>query len=93
MAVTYLLNWPLQPFSQDYGLASPNTHVGCFNLYVSGGAYSITSTVSDRFLRNFFMADIFTINLLTGNRRRYILFFAFNFDAEGLGLQYNVDSE
>ena len=28
---TYLLNWPLQPFSQDYGLASHITHVVCVN--------------------------------------------------------------
>ena len=28
---TYIHNWPLQPFSQDYGLASGITHVVCFN--------------------------------------------------------------
>ena len=39
--------------------------------------YSLTSTPNDRFLRNFFMADLFTPtvsarNLLSGNRRRNI---------------------
>ena len=28
---TYIHNWPLQPFSQDYGLASETTHVVCVN--------------------------------------------------------------
>ena len=28
---TYIHNWPLQPFSQDYGLASHSTHVVCVN--------------------------------------------------------------
>ena len=29
--ITYIHNWPLQPFSQDYGLASHTTHVVCIN--------------------------------------------------------------
>ena len=29
--VTYIHNWPLQPFSQDYGLASHTTQVVCVN--------------------------------------------------------------
>ena len=28
---TYIHNWPLQPFSQGYGLAFHTTHVVCFN--------------------------------------------------------------
>ena len=28
---TYIHNWPLQLFSQDYGLASHTTHVVCVN--------------------------------------------------------------
>ena len=28
---TYILNWPLQLSSQDYGLASHTTHVVCVN--------------------------------------------------------------
>ena len=28
---TYIYNWPLQPFSQDNGLASHTTHVVCVN--------------------------------------------------------------
>ena len=27
----YIHNWPLQPFTQDYGLASYTTHVACVN--------------------------------------------------------------
>ena len=41
-------NWPLQPFSQDYGLASS-----------TAGTFSLTATPNDeRFLRNFFMAAL-----------------------------------
>ena len=28
---TYISNWPLQPFSQAYGLASHTIHVVCVN--------------------------------------------------------------
>ena len=28
---TYMHNWPLQPFSQDYGLASHTIHIVCIN--------------------------------------------------------------
>ena len=79
---TYIHNWPLQPFCQDYGLASHTTYVGCVNciqLYC-GGINSLTSTPNDKFLTNFFMASLFTIrvfarNLLRENRRRNIYFF------------------
>ena len=29
---TYIHNWPLQPFSQDYGLAAQTTHVVCVSV-------------------------------------------------------------
>ena len=55
----YIHNWPLQTFSQEYGLASQTTDVVCFNFnYVSGGSYSLTSTPNDRFIRNFLMAGL-----------------------------------
>ena len=31
---TYTHNWPLQPFSQDYGLASHTTHIVCVNFFI-----------------------------------------------------------
>ena len=33
LCITYTHNWPLQPFSQDYTLASHTTHVVCVNFY------------------------------------------------------------
>ena len=54
-----------------------------FILYVSGGAYSLTSTTNDRFfLRKFIMAGLFTLigfarNLLRGHCRRNIFFFSY----------------
>ena len=50
-------------YNQDYGLV--------LILYKSGGTYSLTSTLIDSFLGNFFVASlltlrVFTRNLLTG---------------------------
>ena len=72
--LTYIHNRPLQPFSQDYGLAS-HTILCALILYVNGGTYSLTSTPNYRFLRNLFMASFFTHrvfarNLLRGKCRR-----------------------
>ena len=54
---SYIHNWQLQTFSQDYGIASHTTNfMRVLILYVSGGTNSLTSTPNDRFLRNFFMA-------------------------------------
>ena len=66
---TYTHNWPLQPFSQDYGLASHATHVKC--VYFIGK------------WRDFFTAGLFTFrvfarNLLRRNCRRNIFFFIFD---------------
>ena len=72
---TYIDNWPLQSFSQYYGLASHTTHVGCINfIYVSGGIYSSKSIPNDRFLRKFFMAGLFTFRVFARN-----LFYLTNF--------------
>ena len=68
---TYIITI-LQTFSQDYGLASHTTHVVFVDLYVSSGTYSLTSTPNDRFLRNFFMAGLFTL-------RAEKIFFTFHF--------------
>ena len=53
-------------------------------LYVSGGTYSLTSTPNDKFLRNFFMADLFTLrvfarNLLIWEEIAEEIFFIFHF--------------
>ena len=56
-------NWPLQPFSQDYGLASHTTYVVCVNffLYMSGGTYNLKSTPNDekRKKKLFFIRNLF----------------------------------
>ena len=56
--------------------------------YVSSGINCLTSTPNERFLRNFFMAGLFTLrvfagNLQWGNRRGnfFFFFFIFRFDA------------
>ena len=45
---TYIHNSSLQPFSQEYGLASQTSHVVCVHFIRD----NLTSTPSDRFLRN-----------------------------------------
>ena len=76
-SVTYIHNWPLQPFSQDYGLASHTTHVVCVNFMREWRDLQFNVDSNDRFLRNFFMVILFTLrvsarNLLRGSRRRNI---------------------
>ena len=58
---TYIHNWSLQPFSQDYWLSF--SHHLC--LYVSGGTYSLKSTSNDRFVWK--TLRVFARNLLRGN--------------------------
>ena len=53
---TYIHNRPLQPFSQDYGLASHTTHVVCVNFmhYFSWQFYLLSE-----FLKKYFSYFIF----------------------------------
>ena len=53
---TYIHTWLLQTFSQDYGLDSHTIHVVRVNFICEWRTYSLTSTPSDSFLRNFFIA-------------------------------------
>ena len=55
---TYINNWPLQPFSQDY---RPSLCV--LILYISGGTYSLKWTPNDRFVEKLFMAILFVFDL------------------------------
>ena len=57
---TYIHNWPLQSFSQDYVLASHTTHVVCIN-FIRERRDLQFNVDSERqiFLRNFFMAVLF----------------------------------
>ena len=78
----------LQPFSRDYGLVSHTTHVVC--AYFKREWWGLKLTSNNRFLRTFFMADLFTLrvfarNLLRVNSGRNI-FFIFRFDARS-GIQ------
>ena len=79
---TDIHNWPLQSFSQDYGLASHSTHVVYVNFFYTFVLGRLTSTPNYRFLRNFFMAGLFALrvfarNLLRGSRRRNIFHISF----------------
>ena len=48
----YTHNWPLEPFSENNGLASHNTQLMlcAIILFVNGGTYNLTSTLKDRFV-------------------------------------------
>ena len=68
---TGMPNWPLQPFRQDYGLAFHISHVVCVNIIRERRDLQnckTLSTLSGRFLRNFFMAGLFTLRVFVRNR-------------------------
>ena len=82
MCLHTIHNWSLQPFSQAYDLASHTTHVVCVNFMRE--CLTVFNVDSERqiVLRNFFIADLFTLralarNLLRGNRRRNTFLFRF----------------
>ena len=77
----YIHNWPLQPFSLDYGLTSNATHVVCVNVIHDswGLQFNIYSKLRTFFLPFCFTFKHFVRNLLRG-RHRTILFFIFHFD-------------
>ena len=84
----YIHNSPLPTFSQDYGLASYTTYVVCVNFMPEWRNLQFNG----RFLRNFFMAGLFTLrafarNLLRGSPRRNIFFFFFFDDWPGIRTQ------
>ena len=73
---TYIHNWTLETFSQDYGLHSHTTHVVCVNFIHEWRDLQLNID-SER--RNIFMTDLFTLrvfatNLLRGKRQRNIFF-------------------
>ena len=82
--IHFIHNWPLQSFSQVYDLASYTIHFCCVHyiIYLSGGTYSLKSTPTDRFFRNFFMAGLFTLRIFFqqsaegGSHRRIICIFS-----------------
>ena len=67
---TYIHNWPLQPFTQNYW-PSFSHHLCCVNfLYISGGTYNLKSTPNDRFFEILFMAILFTLRISVRNLLR-----------------------
>ena len=82
---TYIHNWPLQAFSQYYGLASHTIHVVCANFIhewrdLQFKVDSERQIFEKLFHGRFITLRVFATNLLRGNRRRNIFFFIFRFD-------------
>ena len=57
---TYLLNWPLQPFSQYYDLASHTTHVVCVNFIHECWDLQFKVDSERQIFENLFMPILFT---------------------------------
>ena len=80
---TYIHNWPLQLFSQDYDLISHTTYVVCVNfIHKWQVTYSLKSLPKGRYLRNLSWQFIFTHsgfarNLLRASRRSNIFHISF----------------
>ena len=80
----YIHNWPLQPFSQDYGLVSHTTHVVCVNFIRKCGKvlqFNVDPELQifeklfhGRFI---FTLRVFPRNLLRESRRRNIFHISF----------------
>ena len=70
-------NWQLQPFYQDYELASHIAYVVSANCICKWRSYSLTSTSNYKFLRNILMASLLTLRVFAEE----IFFFIFRFDA------------
>ena len=74
---TYIHNWPLQSFSQDYGLASHTTHAVNVNFIrerreLQFNVDSERQIFENLFHGNFIYSQSFCRNLLRGSRRRNI---------------------
>ena len=83
---SYIHNWPLQPFSQDYDLASHTTHIVCFNFIREWWDLQFNID-SERqiFEKIFYVKFLFTLrvlarNLLRGNRWRNAFFWCLAWD-------------
>ena len=79
---TYIHNWPLQPFSQDYGLASHTTHVVCVNFIcewrdLQFNVYAERQIFEKLFHGMLFTLKVFARNLLRGSRRSNIFYISF----------------
>ena len=58
----------LQPFSQDYNLASKTTYVMCVNfIHKWRETYSLKSTLNDRFFEEPFMAILLMADIFSAN--------------------------
>ena len=88
---TYIHNWPLHPFSQDFGLASHITHVVCVNFIRDRRTYSLTSTPNYKFLRNFFHGSFILLSELLSKicweEAAEEIFFLFQFLKTNLGYE------
>ena len=73
---TYIHNGPLQPFSQDNGLASHTTQVVCVNFIREWR--NLQSIPNDRFLGNFYLAGLFTLRVFDRNLLIYFSYFIFD---------------
>ena len=61
---TYIHNWPLQPFSWDYGIASHTTHVVCINFIRKWRDLQFNIDSEREIFENFFLAGLFTLRVL-----------------------------
>ena len=81
---TYIHNWPLQHFSQAYGLVSHTTHVVCFNFIREWRDLQFNVDFKQQIFWETFSGQVlfalrdFARNMLRRNRQRNILFFFFH---------------
>ena len=65
--ITYLHNWSLQPFSQDYCLVSPTSYVVCGNFISEWRDLQFKFDSEQQILRELFMAILFALRVFARN--------------------------
>ena len=80
VSFTYMRNCPLQPFIQDYGLASHTTHIVCVNFIREWRHLELNVDSEWQFFEklfhvNFIYSEFFARNLLRGIYLRNLFFY------------------
>ena len=90
--ITYINNWPLQPFSQDYGLASHTAHVVCVNFIHEWRDLQLKVDSAGHIFEKLFMAIFFTLGVFARTQLKEVAEEMFSFSCLTWGLKRSYTS-
>ena len=90
--IPYIYNWPSQPFSQDYGLASHDTHVVCVNFIHEQRNLQLKVDSEGQIFEKLFMAILFTLRVFARNLLKEVAEEIFSFSCLTWGLKRSYTS-